>query len=235
MRHQHVVVQSPALPAKQLLLLFHTAGDNPVSMAEIGRWFAPVFPDALVVSLAGPLASGPAPGRAWFVPTGEPNEPDEQELQGKIDAVMPGVVDEVKYWQRESGVDAGATALIGFSQGATIALEAIKASPGLASRVISFSGCFASLPEHATTQATIHLIHGEYDDVVEVRTAQQGYVALLHAGGDVTLDIVDDLGHAIDERSMKFALDHLRYTIPRRYFDDALSVSPGKSDVIGLR
>ena len=232
MKHQHVVVQSPALPAKQLLLLFHTAGDNPVSMAEIGRWFAPVFPEALVVSLSGPLACGPAPGRAWYTPA---NELDEQTLQDKIDAVIPGVVEEVQYWQRESGVDAGATALIGFSQGATIALEAIKARPGLASRVISFSGRFALLPDHATRDTTIHLIHGEYDDVVEVRTAQRGYVALLDAGGDVTLDIVDELGHAIDDRSMKFALDHLRYTIPRRYFDDALSVSPGKGDIIGLR
>ena len=47
--------------------------------------------------------------------------------------------------------------------------------------------------------------------------------ALISAGGDVTLDIVEDLGHAIDNRSMQFALDHLRYTIPKHYFDEALS------------
>ena len=39
----------------------------------------------------------------------------------------------------------------------------------------------------------------------------------------MTLDIVEDLGHAIDDRSLQFALDHLRYTVPKHYFDEALS------------
>ena len=33
MKHDHFIVQSPATPAQQLLLLFHGVGDNP----EIGR------------------------------------------------------------------------------------------------------------------------------------------------------------------------------------------------------
>ncbi len=51
MKHDHFVVQSPDKPAQQLLLLFHGVGDNPVAMGEIGNWFAPLFPDALVVSV----------------------------------------------------------------------------------------------------------------------------------------------------------------------------------------
>ncbi|STU66835.1 esterase YpfH [Klebsiella pneumoniae] len=31
MKHDHFIVQSPATPAQQLLLLFHGVGDNPVS------------------------------------------------------------------------------------------------------------------------------------------------------------------------------------------------------------
>ncbi len=57
MRHDHFVVQSPELPARQLLLLFHGVGDNPVAMGEIGSYFAPLFPDALVVSVGGPAPS----------------------------------------------------------------------------------------------------------------------------------------------------------------------------------
>lgn len=46
---------------------------------------------------------------------------------------------------------------------------------------------------------------------------------------------VEDLGHAIDNRSMQFALDHLRYTIPKHYFDEALSGGkPGDDDVIEM-
>lgn len=66
MKHDHFVVQSPDKPAKQLLLLFHGVGDNPVSMGEIGSWFAPLFPEALVVSIGGAEPCGPAPGRQWF-------------------------------------------------------------------------------------------------------------------------------------------------------------------------
>ena len=48
-------VQSPDKPAQQLLLLFHGVGDNPVAMGEIGSWFAPLFPDALVARFAAGL------------------------------------------------------------------------------------------------------------------------------------------------------------------------------------
>lgn len=58
MKHDHFVVQSPDKPAQQLLLLFHGVGDNPVAMGEIGSWFAPLFPDALVVSIGGAEPSG---------------------------------------------------------------------------------------------------------------------------------------------------------------------------------
>ena len=103
--------------------------------------------------------------------------------------------------------------------------RAYKAEPGLASRVIAFESGkrYASLPETASTATTIHLIHGGEDPVIDLAHAVAAQEALISAGGDVTLDIVEDLGHAIDNRSMEFALDHLRYTIPKHYFDEALS------------
>lgn len=231
MKHDHFVVQSPSKPAQQLLLLFHGVGDNPVAMGEIGSWFAPLFPDALVVSVGGPEPSGPASGRQWFSVQGV----TEDKRQSRVDAIMPVFIETVRYWQKQSGVGANATALIGFSQGAIMALESIKAEPGLASRVIAFNGRYASLPETATTATTVHLIHGGEDRVIELSHAVAAQEALLSAGGDVTLDIVEELGHAIDDRSMQFALDHLRYTVPKHYFDEALSSgTPDDDDVIEM-
>ena len=212
MKHDHFVVQSPDKPAQQLLLLFHGVGDNPVAMGEIGSWFAPLFPDALVVQGI-----------------------TEDNRQARVDAIMPTFIETVRYWQKQSGVGANATALIGFSQGAIMALESIKAEPGLASRVIAFNGRYASLPETASTATTIHLIHGGEDPVIDLAHAVAAQEALISAGGDVTLDIVEDLGPAIDNRSMQLALDHLRYTIPKHYFDEALSGGkPGDDDVIEM-
>ncbi|MCT4701439.1 esterase [Enterobacteriaceae bacterium H20N1] len=228
MKHDHFVVQNPSAAAKQLLLLFHGVGDNPVAMGEIGSWFAPEFPDALVVSIGGPAPSGPHPGREWFSVAGV----TEENRQGRIDAVMPTFIELVRYWQKQSGVTANATALIGFSQGAMMALEGIKAEPALASRVVAFSGRYAELPQQIPASTTIHLIHGDEDNVINVKHAFDAAEALERIGGDFTLDVIDDLGHAIDDRSIQIALDHLRYTVPKHYFDEALSGGTPKDDDI---
>lgn len=230
MKHDHFVVQSPSAPAKQLLLLFHGVGDNPVSMGQIGSWFAPLFPDALIVSVGGVEPCGPN-GRQWFSVQGV----TEENRQQRIDAIMPTFIDIVRHWQTESGVGPLATALIGFSQGTIMALESTKVAPDLASRIIAFNGRFATLPTHASTATTVHLIHGGEDRVIDLAHAVAAQEALIEAGGDVTLDIVDDLGHAIDDRSIQFALDHLRYTVPKHYFDEALSGGkPQDDDIIEL-
>lgn len=231
MKHDHFVVQSPSAPAKQLLLLFHGVGDNPVSMGQIGSWFAPHFPDALIVSIGGVEPAGPAPGRQWFSVQGV----TEENRQARVDAAVPAFVEIVRHWQKESGVGPHATALIGFSQGAIMSLESVKATADLASRVIAFNGRYATLPVTATTATTVHLIHGGEDRVIDLAHAVAAQEALIEAGGDVTLDIVDELGHAIDDRSMAHALDHLRYTVPKHYFDEALSGGkPHDDDIIEM-
>lgn len=228
MKLPHVVVQTPSLPATQLFLLYHAAGDNPVAMGEIGHWFAGAFPRALVVSIGGPQADADG-GFHWY----RPSVPDGHQQQ--VDGAMDGFIASVRHWQQQSGVNARATALIGFAQGATMALEAIKVQPGLAGRVVAFSGRYATLPDQAGTRTTIHLIHGDHDTVLPLTHAVAAEERLSALGGDVTLDIIDDLPHAIDERAMRLALERLQFTVPRRYFDEALSgAKPGDDDVIAL-
>jgi phospholipase/carboxylesterase len=53
MKHDHFVVQQPESAAKQLLLFFHGVGDNPANMGQIASYFAPLFPEALIVSVGG--------------------------------------------------------------------------------------------------------------------------------------------------------------------------------------
>ena len=96
MKHDHFVVQSPDKPAQQLLLLFHGVGDNPVAMGEIGSWFAPLFPDALIVSIGGAEPYGTTSGRQWFSVQGV----TEENRQARIDAIMPVFIETVRYWQK---------------------------------------------------------------------------------------------------------------------------------------
>ena len=225
---RYVIVQQPD-NAAQLFLLYHGVNDNPDSMAQIGSWFALAFPQAQVVSVGAPYPASAPQGRQWYA---EIPEHDRSQQQG-VDAVMPSFVESVRHWQQQSGVRPEATALVGFSQGGTMVLEGVKAQPDLAGRVVAFSGRYVTLPEQASTRNTIHLIHGDYDEQVPMQHAEAAMQRLTALGGDVTLDIVDDLPHAIDERSMQLALNHLRYTVPRRYFDEALSgAKPGDDDVV---
>lgn len=217
MKYDDFVVQNPTSP-KQLFLLFHGVGDNPVAMGEIGRYFAEAFPQALVVSVGGPASSGEGNGRQWFSAQGV----TEENRIERIREIMPRFIDTVRNWQQRSGIDYAHTALIGFSQGSIMILEALKAEEALAGRVVAFSGRFAALPEQTFNDVVVHLIHGEEDEVIASEYALFAAQRLQEQHSDFTLDMVPELGHAIDDRMMEYALDRLRYYIPQRYWDEAV-------------
>ncbi|WP_431225481.1 esterase [Serratia sp. L9] len=218
MKHEHFVVQSPATPAEQLILLFHGVGDNPVAMGEIGSYFAKEFPQALVVSIGGPFAFGNGNGRQWFSVQGITEDNRVQ----RIAEVMPKFVETVRYWQQQSGVGYAATALVGFSQGSIMSLEGLKAEPKLAGRVVAFSGRFAQLPETHFGESVIHFIHGETDAVIALEHAQAAAERLQAIGGDVTIDVEEGVGHAINAGMMHNALERLHYYVPQRYWEETM-------------
>jgi phospholipase/carboxylesterase len=128
----------------------------------------------------------------------------------------------VRYWQQHSGVNDAGTALVGFSQGSIMALEALKAEPKLAGRVVAFSGRFASLPDQAFGDSVVHLIHGEQDAVISVQHAQAAAERLQANGVDFTLDVEEGVGHAINQDMMDSALERLHYYVPQRYWEEAM-------------
>lgn len=223
MKHQHHVVQSPATPAQQLVLLFHGVGDNPVSMGQIGEFFAQAFPQALVISIGSPQPTPDGQGLQWFSVAGV----TEENRVARIAESMPHFIDIVRYWQRETGISADATALVGFSQGAIMSLEALKAEPLLAGRVVAFSGRFAALPEQGFARTVVHLIHGSDDRVIDVGHAERAAERMRANGSDFTLDI-EPVGHGISEAMIDLALDRLRAYVPQRYWDEALSGKSGE-------
>jgi len=60
---------------------------------------------------------------------------------------MPRFLNTVSDWQREARVTAEETALIGFSQGAIMALESTRQIDVPAGRVVSIAGRFAYAPQ----------------------------------------------------------------------------------------
>jgi phospholipase/carboxylesterase len=198
-----VMLQRPA-SASHLFLLFHGVGATPEGLAPLGAQLAAAFPQAAVVSVAGPDASDLGAGRQWFSVRGVTEEDRPQ----RVAATLERFEQAVRRWQAEVGVDAAGTTLVGFSQGAIMALAAALRPQPVAQRVVSLSGRFDQLPE-APPAVRLHFLHGTADPVIAPAHAERAAQVLAAAGGTVTLDLVPGLGHGVDGRTLTLLLARL--------------------------
>ena len=128
---------------------------------------------------------------------------DDDSRMERIDAILPRIEDIVRREQTNCGIAAESTVLIGFSQGGTLALEAVKRLPGLAGAVVAYSARFARLPlAGASISARVHLVHGEHDAIVSRVHSERAARVLAAMHVPVTLDIVEDLGHALSHHAV---------------------------------
>lgn len=225
-----IILQQPAGPAQQLVMLFHGWGSTAASMRPLGERLAGAFPNAVVVAinapdLAGGLSSG-ATGYQWFSVQGV----TEENRQARVDAAMPAFVACIEEWQEKTGVLPEATALLGMSQGAIMALEASKlAAPIqheaqsrlLFGRMVSLCGRFASLPTAANEQVTIHLLHGKDDAVIPYSHTINAAHLVRDLGGDVTAQVLPFVGHEIHPEFIELAISKLSSHIPHRLWVQA--------------
>lgn len=219
--------------AQQLMVLLHGVGDRAEGLRPLGEWLQQQFPQAAIVLMNGYDAfDGGGAGRQWFSVMGAV----EAERPARVAAVRPRLIDDIRHHQRRLGVGEAATALVGFSQGAIMALEAVAAVDGLAGRVLAFSGRYATLPATAPQQTTLHFFHGGADPVISAQHARAAveHLATLE-GADATLDIAERIGHQIHPAMLDCALNRLTRHIPLRTWRSALggvaaAASPGGGD-----
>jgi phospholipase/carboxylesterase len=201
-----IVIQKPAGVPHKLILLFHGVGASAQDMVPVGKQFAAQLPAAMVVSLEGVQPSDFGQGRQWFSVAGitEENRPE------RVAAAMPAFQALIQQLQKDSGVLADQTTLVGFSQGSIMALESTQRPPFfLAGHVIAFSGRFAVAPTVAPKGTAIHLIHGDADPVMSVESSRSAAVQLQALGTKVSLDIEPGMRHGINARMMSLALGKL--------------------------
>lgn len=201
MNNASIVIQKPADTATSLVLLFHGVGAQPSDMTYVGKRIAMQDLGAFVVAVASPDPSDFGRGRQWFSVKDitEANRPE------RIAATMPRFEQEIADWQRETGLTPKHTTLVGFSQGAIMALEATLRQPTSAARVIALAGRFAAWP-NVRPGAAVHLIHGTADAVIPSQYSEQAAHRIAELGGTVSLDLVPGLGHGIDENMLRHVL-----------------------------
>lgn len=210
-----IVVQQPPGPAQQLFLLHHGVGATPQGLVPLGQRLAAVFPNALIVALQSPFPSDFGQGYQWFSVQGI----TEESRPERIAAVMPQFVQCVQDWQTRSGVAPEATALIGFSQGAIMALEASQGETYLAGRVVALSGRYAQLPRPPHAHTTIHMVHGKSDAVIHYGYTVSGAEHLISLGADVTADVLPFVGHEVNADVVDTVLERLQGHLPKRHWE----------------
>jgi phospholipase/carboxylesterase len=218
---ESIVVARPEGQAEQLMLLFHGVGSSALDLVPLGHVLAAEFPAAFIVSVAAPAPTEAGGGRQWFsvLDISEENRP------ARVEAALPAFMATVAHWQNEAGVGTDAVALVGFSQGAIMALEATRDRPAVAGRVVSIAGRFARLPTSPNPGTTLHLFHGKLDPVIPYGFTVEAAKHLVAIGADITADVIPFVGHQINDEVATLMIERLRGHLPRRTWEAAMQAA----------
>ncbi|HEY9280041.1 MAG TPA: esterase [Eoetvoesiella sp.] len=202
---------------KQLFVLLHGDSAAPEQLMSLTQALRQAFPEALLVLPYGTISSD-ASAYHWFEQSGL----NEANYADRVARALPGLVTEIQQLQAVYGLSGENTALAGFDQGATMALEACSLHTDLAGRVLAFSGSYASLPAAAPPATTLHLFHGASDVLVPLSFMRRTHEHLAGLHGDATLDIASKIGHELHDALIGQAIYRLQTCVPLRSWRAAL-------------
>ncbi len=177
-----------------LVILLHGVLADGANLAPLADMLRPALPGA---EIAAPDAPFPTPlGFQWFSLDGitPENRPQRMvEARSAFDAVLGRIVE-------AHGLSANPrrVALVGFSQGAIMALDALATGRWPVAGVVAFSGRFASPPPYAPSlQTPALLVHGDADDVIPWSESRDAEEALKKLGVSTRLRVLAGVDHCI--------------------------------------
>jgi phospholipase/carboxylesterase len=212
-------LDGPRIPAaagrtSQLVVFLHGYGADGNDLIELGRQWRALMPEAAFVSPHAPERSPAAPmGRQWFALSNRsPDDPagDSERWQGavKARAAIDGFLDaELK----RLGLDDSKLALVGFSQGAMMALHVGLRRPRAPAAILGFSGLLIGperLSEATARDARgapppILLIHGDQDPLIPFEATFMAAEALAAASIPTQWHLSLGIGHGIDAEGLR--------------------------------
>jgi phospholipase/carboxylesterase len=192
------------------MVLLHGYGADGRDLISLGYEWGSLFPDMLFVSPDAPTPSGSGgPGFEWFA-----IDWDRRDLARQVGLPLaaPVLVNFLIDLWAQTGVGPAQTVLVGFSQGAMLALHVGTALDRQLAGIVAFSGAFSpaeGFDAERFAKPPVALIHGAADQVVDVAGSREAAQALSDAGFDVSLHISPGLGHGIAPDGLEFATSFL--------------------------
>ena len=197
--------------AKKLIVLLHGVGADGRDLIEIGRAFAPVFPDAAFVA---PNAPDPCDWDAahyqWFRLTVR----DPHEYWQGAAAAAPALDEFLDAELARHSLTDADLALVGFSQGTMMALQVGPRRKRPMAAILGYSGRIAGperLAEETRSRSPVLLVHGALDDVIPIAAMSETASALRSAGFSVETVERPGLSHGIDPVGLRIGAGFLRH------------------------
>lgn len=178
-----------------LLVLLHGYGADEHDLFGL----VPYLPDGIAVaSVAAPLAPPwPMPGRSWYAIEG---------LDGRSPEAVTVAAEAFLRWLDVAAEDAPSIALLGFSQGAAVSLQALRLAPERFGAVAALSGYVASgeLPHDealAELRPPVFWGRGTHDDVIPPELVDHT-AQWLPGHSDLSGRVYTGLTHSISEEEL---------------------------------
>ncbi len=196
-------------PARQLVVLLHGYGADGADLTGLGRAWQALLPDAAFVAPDAPemLPFEAVSGRQWFAL--DERTPGEYRIGAQ--SAQPGLDRFLDAELEALSLDDSSLALVGFSQGAMMALQTGLRRKDPPAALAAFSGLLPGLDSLAgiNTQSPVLIVHGTQDDVVPCYHAGAAAQALSRAGVTTDVHELPGLGHGIDDRGIRLGGDFL--------------------------
>ncbi len=203
--------------AKAAVVFLHGYGADGADLLGLADALAPHLPGVAFFAPDAPERCPGAPfGRQWFpIPwidgsTEEEQAAGLQAASADLNAFLDGLL-------ADEGLADGALALVGFSQGAMMAMHVAPRRAEAVAGVVAISGRLLAherLEAEAVVKPPVLLVHGDRDDVVPFANMDFAGQALVAAGFETYGHVMQGTGHGIAPDGLGVALQFLKERLP---------------------
>ena len=184
------------------MLLLHGYGADGNDLIDLAPHWAQAVPEALFIAPHAPFPCEAGPyGRQWFSLQDRRPAP----MLAGAQAARPLLDALIRRECAAAGLPESAVVLMGFSQGAMMALFTGLRRPVAPAAILAYSGRLIGeelLPAELTVRPEVLLVHGTMDQVVPVESSQAAESALREQGVPVEALYCPRLEHGIDDAGL---------------------------------